>query len=140
MKEISLILLISVFISGICFGQQIDTLIYTNPEIIPAFEYDTCRSMGSSVKKYFMYNYKMPNILIDNGYTGRIMVEFVIERDSTLSNIKLIRGIDEPLDKTVIESIKKMPKWIPGINNGCYVRTRFILPVSIEWLYGNNNE
>jgi len=140
MKEISLILLISVFISGFCFGQQTDTLIYTNPEIIPAFKYDTCTSMRSSVKKYFMNNYKMPNILIDNGYLGRVIVEFLIERDSTLSNIKLIRGIDEPLDRTVIESIKKMPKWIPGINNGSSVRTRFILSVSIEWLYGNNDE
>jgi len=139
MKKISLILLICVFISGLCFGQQADTLIYTNPEIIPAFQYDTCTCMGSSVKKYFMENYRMPKNLIDNGYTGRIMVEFVVEKDSSLSNIKLIRGIHEPLDKSVIETIKKMHKWIPGINNECSVRTRFILPVSIEWLYGSND-
>ena len=139
MKGISLILLINIFISGLCFGQQTDTLIYTNPEIEPVFQYDTCTSMGSSVKKYFMDNYKMPNILIDIGYTGRITVEFVVEKDSTLSNIKLRRGIHEPLDKTVIESIKRMHKWIPGINNGCSVRTRLIFPVSIEWLYGSND-
>lgn len=139
MKEISLILLISVLISGLCFGQQTDTLIYTNPQIDPVFRYDTCTSMGSSMKKYFMDNYKMPNCLIDFGYTGRISVEFVVEKDSTISHIKLRRGIHEPLDKTVIESIKKMPKWIPGINNGYYVRTRIIFPVFIEWLYGSND-
>jgi hypothetical protein len=48
----------------------------------------------------------------------------------------LIRGIDKPLDKSVLEFIKTMPKWIPGINKGKIVRTRFVLPVSIHWLYG----
>lgn len=137
MKVIYLIFLISGFLSGFSYGQQTDTMIFTQPEINPTFKYDTCTSVKSSVKKYFMDNYKMPTILIDNGYTGSVYVEFVIERDSSISNIKLIRGIDEPLDKSVIETIKAMPKWIPGINNGKIVRSRFVLPVSIRWLYGN---
>jgi len=78
----------------------------------------------------------MPTRLIDNGYTGSVYVEFIVERDSSISNIKLICGIDAPLDKSVIETIKAMPKWIPGINKGKIVRSRFVLPVSIRWLYG----
>lgn len=140
MKVICLIFLISGFLSGFCFGQEADTMIFTSPDINPTFQYDTCKSVRSSVKKYFMDNYKMPTILIDKGYIGSVYVEFTIEKDSSISNVKMIRGIDEPLDKSVIETIKTMPKWIPGINEGKTVRTRIVLPVSIRWLYGKIDE
>lgn len=140
MKSIGLIFFISGFLSTVCYGQQTDTLIYSNTEIPPTFKYDTCSSMSGSVKKYFIDNYRMPNKLLDNGYFGSVIVEFVIEKDSSISNIKLIRGIDEPLDKSVIETVKNMPKWSPGINNEKTVRTRFAIPVSIHWLYGNNEK
>jgi hypothetical protein len=136
MKLFYLILIISRFLGGFCFGQQTDTMIFSQPEINPNFRYDTCTSIRSSMKKYFLDNYKMPTALIDNGYNGNVLVEFVIERDSSISNVMLIRGIDKPLDKSVLEFIKTMPKWIPGINKGKIVRTRFVLPVSIHWLYG----
>lgn len=135
MKVIYLIVLINALCYAFCFGQQTDT-IYTIAEIMPSFQYDTCTSEKSSLKNYFMDNYKMPAILTDNGYSGRIIVEFVVERDSSISNFKVIRGIDKALDISVIETIKKMPKWNPGINKGKTVRTKFLLPVSIRWLYG----
>lgn len=137
MKKISLILLITGFLGAICYGQQIDTMIYITPNIQPTFKYGTCSNLKNSLRKYFMDNYKMPEILLDNGYNGSIIVECVIERDSTISNVKLLRGIDDPLDKSVLETIRLMPKWCPGINNGKTVRTMFSIPVSIRWLYGN---
>ena len=136
MKKIVFIILINCFLFLFCKGQKVDTMVYILPEVAPTFKYDTCTNLVSSVKEYFMDNYKMPKILIDNGYAGRVFVEFVIEKDGSLSNVKLGRGIDEPLDKTVIETIKTMPQWIPGINNEKNVRTKLILPISIHWLYG----
>ena len=136
MKKIVLIILINGFLFLFCKGQKVDTMIYILPEVAPTFKYDTCTNLVSSVKEYFMDNYKMPKILTDNGYAGRVFVEFVIEKDGSLSNVKLGRGIDEPLDKTVIETIKTMPQWIPGINNEKNVRTKLIFPISIHWLYG----
>ncbi len=136
MKKIVFIILINCFLFLFCKGQKVDTMIYILPEVAPTFKYDTCTNLVSSVKEYFMDNYKMPKILIDNGYVGRVFVEFVIEKDGYLSNVKLVRGIDEPLDKTVIETIKTMPQWITGINNEKNVRTKLILPISIRWLYG----
>lgn len=130
-----LILFISLNVN--CFGQQPDTSIFINPQILPTFKYDTCSTFKESLKRYFMDNYKMPEILVDNGYNGSIYLEVVIEKDSTLSNIKLLRGIHEPLDKSVIETVKIMPKWIPGINNDNPVKTRVVFPISIHWLYGN---
>jgi len=84
-----------------------------------------------------MDHYKMPEILLDNGYHGSIYVEVVIEKDSTLGKIELLRGIHEPLDKSVIETVEIMPKWTPGISNDEPVRTRLAFPISIQWLYGN---
>jgi len=136
MKKIVFIILINCSLFLFCKGQKVDTMVYILPEVAPTFKYDTCTNLVSSVKEYFMDNYKMPKILIDNGYAGRVFVEFVIEKDGYLSNVKLGRGIDEPLDKTVIETIKTMPQWIPGINNEKNVRTKLILPISIHWLYG----
>lgn len=136
MKKLGLILLINGFLCLFCFGQQKDTMTYINPEIQPTFKYDTCSNLRSSIKNYFIDNYKMPDILLNNGYMGSIYVETIVESDSTHSNVKLLRGIDKPLDKSVIETIKEMPKWSPGINKGRIVRTRIIIPISIHWLYG----
>jgi hypothetical protein len=136
MKSISLILLITGHLGMFCYGQQTDTIIYAKPEVAPIFKYDTCSNLIESVKKYFMDNYKMPNVLLDNAYSGRIYVELVIEKDSSVSNVKLLRGIHDPLDKSVMEFIQSMPKWTAGTNNGKTVRARIVLPVSINWLYG----
>ncbi len=141
MKRIGLLLLLNGFLSVFCFGQESDSLIYINPEIQPTFSYDTCTSLKSSMKEYFMDMYKMPKILLDNGYVGNIIVEFVIEKDSSLRNIRLVQGIDRPLDESVIETIKAMPNWNPGIEEGKVVRTKMALTISIHWLYGRvNNE
>ncbi len=78
----------------------------------------------------------MPKILLDNCYVGKLFVELVIEKDSSISNVKILRGIDGPLDISILERIKSMPKWCPGINNGKTVRSRIVLPISIQWLYG----
>jgi periplasmic protein TonB len=136
MKVFCLIILINALCCTFCFGQQTDTAIFLVTEIMPTFKYDTCASGRSSLENYFMDNYKMPAILIDNGYIGSIYVEFIVERDGSISNYKVIRGIDEPLDKSIIETFKTMPKWIPGKYGGKCVRTRLTLPVSIRWLYG----
>ena len=138
MKVISLIFIIIGFLSICCLGQQNDTVIYTNPEIKTNFKYDTCSSLIGSFEEYFKNEYKMPSLLQDNGYSGVILVELVIELDGTPSNVKVIRGIDDALDKSVKEKIKTMTNWIPGINNGKKVRSSIILPIPITWLYGKS--
>ena len=82
----------------------------------------------------------MPAILEANGYIGKIYVEFVIEKDSTISNVKVRRGMGDSLDKHVADAVKAMPRWGPGKIKGKSVRTYFIIPVSIIWLYGNEGK
>ena len=128
------------FISLNCFGQERDTTIYLIQDIQPEFKYENCLNTPEACKKYFMTNFKMPKILEDNGYQGNIIVSFIIEKDSSISHISLIRGMGDALDKYVIETVKTMHKWTPGFVNGKKVRSRFILPVSVRWLYGNGEE
>ena len=140
MKIISLFIIISVQFSIDCIGQQNDTTIYIDPEINPSLRYDTCSTLRNSIEKFFIDKYRMPAVLLDNSYIGNIYIEFIVERDSSLSNIRVIQGIDEPLDKSLIEAIKGIPKWIPGVEKGKIVRTRIVLPISINWLYGKTNQ
>ena len=133
-------ILIVCFISLNCFGQERDTTIYLIQDIQPEFKYENCLNTPEACKKYFMTNFKMPKILEDDGYQGNIIVSFIIEKDSSISHISLIRGMGDALDKYVIETVKTMHKWTPGFVNGKKVRSRFILPVSVRWLYGNGEE
>ena len=128
------------FISLNCFGQERDTTIYFVQDIQPEFKYENCLNTPDACKKYFMKNFKMPKTLEDNGYQGNIIVSFIVEKDSSISHIRLNRGMGEALDKYVIETVKTMHKWTPGFVNGKKVRSRFILPVSVRWLYGNGEE
>jgi len=136
MKKISLILLVTGFLGAFCYGQQTDTMIYINPDIQPTFKYDTCSSSIVSINKYFKDKYKLPSLFNETDFAGDILIEIVIEKDSTISNVKVLRGIDTPLDKSVLERIRTMPKWCPGIDKGKTVRSKFLIPVSIRWLYG----
>jgi hypothetical protein len=138
MKTIYLILLTIGFSTIFCYGQQSDTTVYSFKDSNPIFKYDTCSNMRNSVEVYFRYNYVMPEILRDNGYIGKLLVEFVVEKDGSLSNIKIIRGIDPGLDKSVLNTIKSMPKWEPGSINNQTVRSRVNIPVYIDWLWGKN--
>lgn len=135
MKKTGLISLFITFLSLNCLGQSSDTTIYRTTEVEPRFKYDN--GTIEACKCYFLLNFKMPAILEANGYNGKIYVEFVIEKDSTLSNVKVRRGMGDSLDKYVTNAVRSMPKWGPGKIKGESVRTYFIIPVSISWLYGN---
>lgn len=68
----------------------------------------------------------------DAGIEGYVGVSFVVEKDGSISNIELIRSLHNDLDKVVIKTVEKMPKWKPGVTHGKYVRTRFNLPVNFK--------
>jgi hypothetical protein len=131
------ILLVLMFLSSVCKGQQIDTLICTNPDSYPSFKYDTCSNISESVKMYFIDNFNMPDSLVNNCYEGKVLIGLVIEKDGSISKVELIRGIYNPLDNLVLMTAQSMPRWTPGIYDGKVVRSQFIIPVSIKWLYKN---
>lgn len=140
MRKINLVLIFTFFLISCCFGQENDTTIYRITEILPSFKYKDCEKTYESCEKFFMENFKMPKELLDDGFTGKIYIQFVVEKDGTITERKLIRGINSTLDSLVLESVKSMPKWDAGKIRDKRVRTYYSLPVSIRWLYYNRED
>ena len=71
------------------------------------------------------------------GEEGRVILNFVVNSDGSLSDIKVLRGVSRKVDKEIVSIVEKMPKWNPGTLNGNPVRVRFTLPVMVK--FGANN-
>lgn len=87
---------------------------------------------AGEMMKWLGKNIKYPAIAQENNIQGRVMVSFVVERDGSVSDVKVIRGVDPSLDKEAIRVVKAMPKWKPGMQTGKPVRARFNLPVTFK--------
>ncbi len=73
-----------------------------------------------------------PIIAQENGITGRVHMNFVINETGSIENIIVTRGVDPSLDKEAIRVIKKMPKWKPGKQRGKNVKVSFSLPINFQ--------
>ena len=72
---------------------------------------------------------RYPFEAMTNGIQGRVICNFVIEKDGSVSDVQIVRGIDPHLDDEAIRVIEAMPKWKPGMQKEEIVRTRFTLPI-----------
>ena len=86
----------------------------------------------AALMQWLSKNIKYPAIAQENGTQGRVTVRFVVERDGSVSNAEVIRGVDPYLDKEALRVVNSMPKWNPGKQRGKAVRTRFTLPVTFR--------
>lgn len=77
-------------------------------------------------------NVKYPVKAEENGIQGRVLCSFVVERDGSITEVKVIRSVDPSLDKEAVRVIQSMPNWIPGIQKGQPVRVKFTLPVTFR--------
>ena len=83
----------------------------------------------AELMKYLSKNTNYPTIALENGVQGRVIVEFVINRDGSIVDVKVARGVDPSLDKEAIRVVSTMPKWKPGKQGGKAVRVKYTLPV-----------
>src|SRR5690554_13560 len=84
---------------------------------------------NEALMKYISDNIKYPADAVSKGIQGRVITNFVVERDGTLTDVQVARGVDPSLDKEAIRLIESMPRWIPGKQRGEVIRVRFALPV-----------
>lgn len=77
-------------------------------------------------------NIKYPAMAAENGIEGRVIVQFVVERDGSVSGVHVVRGVDSSLDKEATRVVAQMPKWIPGKQNGSAVRVKYTVPVAFR--------
>ena len=84
--------------------------------------------MGECMK-FLSKNIKYPTISQENGVQGRVIVQFVVNRDGSIVDPVVVRGVDPYLDKEALRVISTMPKWKPGKQRGKAVRVKYTVPV-----------
>jgi len=83
----------------------------------------------AALMKYLSENTKYPVVAQENGVQGRVTVQFVVEKDGSISDVHVLRGVDPSLDKEAVRVVKSMPRWTPGKQNGITVRVNYRVPV-----------
>lgn len=82
--------------------------------------------------KFLQENVKYPENAMKNNVQGRVIVQFVVEKDGTLTEFKVARSVDPDLDAEALRVLQTMPKWKPGMQKGQVVRVKFTVPVSFK--------
>lgn len=82
--------------------------------------------------KYLSDNIKYPVIAQESGIQGRVICQFVVNRDGSIVDIEVVRSVDRSLDAEAIRVISGMPKWSPGKQRGKTVRVKYTLPVNFR--------
>ena len=104
-----------------------DDRIYDVVEQMPSFPGGQKKMLD-----YLEQNTCYPVIAEENGILGRVVVTFVVEKDGSIDNVKIARGVHPSLDEEAARVVKRMPKWNPGKQDGKAVRTRYIIPVDFR--------
>ena len=84
------------------------------------------------INKWLGKNVKYPVIAQENNIQGRVTVQFVIERDGSITDVKVLRGVDPSLDKEAVRVVKSMPKWKPGKQRGKPVRVSYTVHINFR--------
>jgi protein TonB len=107
--------------------------VYESVEQEPAFP--------GGIQKFYDYlgkSIRYPAVDRENNVTGKVFVQFVVERDGSLTDVKALRGPSQTLQDEAARAVKASPKWTPGVQNGRKVRVQYTVPVSFT-LSGSDN-
>ena len=85
-----------------------------------------------ALMKWLSNNIRYPEAAQQNDVQGRVIVKFIVEKDGSVSQAQIVKGVDKDLDKEALRVVNKMPKWQAGKNNGVAVRSYFTLPVNFR--------
>jgi len=103
------------------------------PELCLSFKIDSttvkeyCGTLA--LMKYIQKNVKYPPIAKEYGITGKVYVQFIVEKSGSVTNVKVVRGVDKHLDAEALRVIKSLPKHKPGTQRGKPERVMFTVPI-----------
>jgi len=90
------------------------------PEPIGGFE---------AMYAFLQANLRYPEVARNNNIQGQVFIEFVVEKDGSISNVKVLVGVYPELDQEAVRVVRMMPKWRPGKQMGKPVRTFYQIPI-----------
>ena len=130
-----------VMVMGRTGGVDIDPVPMPNPYLDPDFYervFDVVEQMPSfpggqqKLMDYLSENIRYPKELAEASIQGRVIVTFIVEKDGSISNVKVAKSLDPLLDKEAMRVVSGMPNWNPGKQNYVAVRVRYIIPVTFR--------
>ncbi|UKK57650.1 M56 family metallopeptidase [Prevotella communis] len=85
-----------------------------------------------ALMQFLRQEVKYPKEAEEKGLQGRVVVRYIIEKDGSISEVEIVKSVNEYLDAEAIRVVKAMPKWKPGKQNGEPVRVKFTIPVTFR--------
>ena len=101
---------------------------FLTAETMPSFQGGDLNTF----RKWVQDNVRFPQIALENGISGRVVLSFVIEKDGRLTNIQVLMTPDRSLSEEAIRVLSKSPKWSPGKQRNQVVRIKYTLPVDFR--------
>ncbi len=89
-------------------------------------------SFRGNVNQWLCQNLIYPKVAVENGVQGRVIVNFIVEKDGSISKVQVVRSVDPALDSAAVDVVRRMPKWNPGMRDGKPARVRFTLPITFK--------
>lgn len=105
----------------------VEDKVFTSSETMPQFP-----GGESALLKYLSDHIKYPETAMENNVQGRVVVQFVVKRDGSIGDVKVVRGKDPDLDKEAVRIVKTLPTFIPGRMNGQAVNVWYTLPINFK--------
>lgn len=84
----------------------------------------------SEMMKFLSNNIRYPSLAMENEEEGNVFVEFIVNANGSISDVKILRGVSKELDREAIRVVKRMPDWKPAEVDGKKVKSRYILPIN----------
>ena len=103
--------------------EQIFDVVEENPEF---------KGGMAKLYEYLGKNIQYPEMAKENGIQGKVFVQFVVWKDGTIKDVKVVKGVHKTLDSEATRVVKSMPKWTPGKQRGKAVNARFTLPIKFR--------
>jgi periplasmic protein TonB len=127
MKKVFIILFLIFSKGSFLIAQSVDydTTLCLNPEQKADFK----GGMGAFAN-FLQKNLKCPPKTVKANVGGKIYIEFIVEKDSTITHFNVLKSVGLGWDEEVIRVLKLNPKWIPAKDKGKVVRSKFPLPIS----------
>lgn len=122
-------------VEGKCFDQFGNGIKYTPIEQMPEFP-----GGEAMLFRFLANNVKYPIIMANQDIQGKVIVQFTVEKDGSLSDIKILRKLHPAGDKEAIRIISIMPKWKPGIKEDEPAATTYTLPINFILQHMNNTD
>ena len=129
MRQPIIAISILILITSNVLGQDKDSL-YANEIIFVSEPQPSYPGGYVEMGNFFKKNLKYPRD--SRTVKGKVFIEFIVNVDGSLSDFKILKGLGEPFDSSALETIKKMPNWIPAKRDSKSISSKMIMPVAFD--------